>query len=135
MLWNAPFACLRAPCTAEAPGCDLVMIGIAYSVIPMIAYVAMTACLPACAPCHVQEYLAVDSSPEALLVCGWSDSGGAAWTWLLGLGTESRNAFTCNVPHHCTSTDTTKDVSGVGRRNYAVGETYVAYGVGRKMAP
>jgi hypothetical protein len=28
-----------------------------------------------------------------------------------------------------------RDVSGVGRRNYAVGETYVEYGVGRKMAP
>jgi hypothetical protein len=26
-----------------------------------------------------------------------------------------------------------RDVSGVGRRNYAVGETYVVYGVGRKM--
>jgi hypothetical protein len=25
------------------------------------------------------------------------------------------------------------DVSGVGRRYYAVGETYVEYGVGRKM--
>jgi hypothetical protein len=34
-------------------------------------------CLPAWLP-NVQEYLAVDSSPEAVLVCGWSESGGAA---------------------------------------------------------